>query len=161
MTAQIVIRPGTAGDVEEVLMLEREVAEAPHWSRAEYEAMIPQADERGGVLRCLMVAEVEGRLAGFAAGKVVIAAESGELESVAVRRAARRIGVGMRLCQAVIDWCKLQGATSIELEVRSASFGAKRLYERVGFVAEGVRKAYYREPEDDAVLMRLDLGKCG
>jgi [ribosomal protein S18]-alanine N-acetyltransferase len=83
------------------------------------------------------------------------------LESVVVLPSARRMGVGMRLCREVSEWCRRRGASSMELEVRVRSVGARRLYERLGFVEEGVRRGYYKEPVDDAVLMRLDLKKCG
>ncbi len=100
-------------------------------------------------------------LAGFAVGKIVMAAASAELESVVVRVSARRTGQGAALCSAVIEWCRSQGVASIELEVRSANIAAKGLYERFGFVEEGVRRGYYRDPEDDALLMRLNLAACG
>jgi ribosomal-protein-alanine N-acetyltransferase len=82
----------------------------------------------------------------------------GELESVAVADAARRMGVGSALCRAVREWCEQQGAGAIELEVRSASVGAVALYERLGFVRFGRRARYYRNPVDDALLLRLELG---
>jgi len=82
---------------------------------------------------------------------------SSELESVAVSSDARRAGVGRSLCAAVIEWCRTQGAAEIELEVRAGSAGAIALYLGLGFVAEGRRSGYYREPTDDGVLMRLKL----
>ena len=72
--------------------------------------------------------------------------------------AARRMGVGRALCEAVIDWCKGQSA-ALELEVRAGSEGAIALYEGLGFVVTGRRGGYYREPAEDAVLMHLDLAK--
>ena len=73
-------------------------AEAPHWGEAEYAAIVAMG--MGGVRRCLLVAEVEGGLVGFAVGKVIgMGTESvAELESVAVEVAARRIGVGQGAC---------------------------------------------------------------
>ena len=47
----------------------------------------------------------------------------------------------------------------MELEVRAGSAGAIGLYEGLGFVGVGRRRGYYRDPVDDAVLMRLDLAK--
>ena len=102
-----------------------------------------------------MVADAEGRLLGFAVGKV-IGFGLGELESVAVDSAARRKGVGRALCEAVIDWCRGQGAEGMELEVRAGSAGAIALYSGLGFVVVGRRKGYYREPVEDALLMKLE-----
>jgi ribosomal-protein-alanine N-acetyltransferase len=152
------IRLASAADIDEVILLERAVAEAPHWAESEYAAMIVPAS--GAVRRCLFVAEGEQWLIGFAVGKVIGIGpdSSSELESVAVHSTARRTGVGRRLCATVIDWCRAQGAAVIELEVRASSTGAIALYTGLGFVAEGLRQGYYREPVDDALLMRLDLG---
>ena len=147
---------GTA-DIEAVIQLERGTAEAPHWAESEYSAMLAPAS--GSVRRCLFVAESERGLIGFAVGKVIGSGSesSSELESVVVSLDARRTGVGRSLCAAVIDWCRAQGAAAIELEVRAASGGAIALYSGLGFVVEGRRPGYYREPADDAVLMRLKL----
>jgi ribosomal-protein-alanine N-acetyltransferase len=150
------VRVAEAGDFAGVVALERAVAEAPHWAEAEYAAMI-QGD--GSVKRCFFVAEAEGRLVGFAVGKVI---ESGvesaaELESVAVETPLRRSGVGKALCGAVVEWCSRRGAAALELEVRAGSGGAIALYAGMGFVVTGRRKEYYRGPVEDALLMRLDL----
>jgi [ribosomal protein S18]-alanine N-acetyltransferase len=147
------VRVAGVGDLAGVLRVERSAVEAPHWSEAEYRAAL---DGGAAVRRCLMVAEVEGRLAGFAVGKVV-AASVGELESVAVVGEARRLGVGRALCLAVMEWCRAQGVGAMELEVRAGSAGAIGLYEGLGFVAVGRRRGYYREPVEDALLMQMEL----
>jgi ribosomal-protein-alanine N-acetyltransferase len=147
------VREAGAGDLGGVLALERDVAEAPHWAEGVYREIVSGS----GVRRCLFVAEAEGLLLGFAVGAVMGSGDSAELESVAVRGDARRRGVGRALCDAIAEWCRLQGATALELEVRAASAGAMALYEGLGFVPEGRRRGYYREPVDDAVLMRLKL----
>jgi ribosomal-protein-alanine N-acetyltransferase len=108
-----------------------------------------------------MVAEAtDRRLVGFAVGKVVgFGSEGlGEIESVAVELAARRGGMGRALCEAVIDWCRRQGAGAVELEVRAGSLGAIALYGGLGFASVGRRRGYYREPVEDALLMKLELG---
>ena len=151
------VRVAEASDVAGVLALERGIAEAPHWREGEYAAMFGEVG--GAVRRCFFVAEAEGRLLGFAVGKVIGLSGDGlaELESVAVEEAARRGGVGRALCLAVADWCRERGARALELEVRAGSEGAIALYEGQGFVVAGRRAGYYREPAEDALLMRLDL----
>jgi len=145
------VREAGAADLAGVLALERDVAEAPHWAEGVYREIVSGS----GIPRCLFVAEAEGLLLGFAVG--VVTGDSAELESVAVRGDARRRGVGRALCDAVAEWCRSQGATALELEVRAASAEAMALYEGLGFVSVGRRREYYREPVDDAVLMRLKL----
>ena len=137
------------------MSLERAVATAPHWAAAEYAGMVGAAGE--SVVRCLLVAETERGLVGFAVGKVT--AGVGEIESVAVAAEARRLGVGRELCEAVVAWCRGQGAAVVELEVRAGSEGAIALYRGLGFCEVGRRRGYYREPEEDALLMHLELGQ--
>jgi ribosomal-protein-alanine N-acetyltransferase len=150
------VRPADAGDVAGVVTLERAISEAPHWGVAEYGAIVNGDGADSSVRRCFFVAEAEGRLLGFAVGKV-IGSSVAELESVAVDLPARRGGVGRALCLAVAGWCRGQGARALELEVRAGSGGAIALYGGLGFVVSGRRAKYYREPVEDALLMRLDF----
>jgi ribosomal-protein-alanine N-acetyltransferase len=153
----MMVRLAGAADLDDVIRLERATAEAPHWAESEYSSVIIPVS--GAVRRCLFVAETELGLIGFAVGKVVRMGQesSSELESVAVDASMRRAGMGRMLCEAVIEWCRTQGAAVIELEVRAASVGAIALYAGLGFIVEGRRTGYYRDPTDDALLMRLDL----
>lgn len=161
------VRVGIAADLEAVVALERLVVEAPHWGEAEYAAIVTlqvaQHGEGGRMRRCLLVVETEGRVVGFAVGKVIGAGRDGmaELESVVVDAGFRRGGVGRALCRAVVDWCRGQGAEAIELEVRAGSAGAIALYDGLGFIAVGRRRNYYSGPEEDALLMQLELGGEG
>jgi ribosomal-protein-alanine N-acetyltransferase len=151
----VVVRAAGAEDLDAVLGIEHGAATAPHWAAAEYAACV-EGGEAGR--RRLLVAEVEGAVVGFAVGAVTVMGV-GEIESVAVEAAARRAGVGEALCRAVVAWCAERGAGEAELEVRAGSAGAIALYERLGFVAVGRRTGYYRSPVEDAVLMRLEIGR--
>jgi [ribosomal protein S18]-alanine N-acetyltransferase len=152
---RVQVRAARASDLHAVVALERSIAEAPHWAEAEY-AGILEAGTDGGVRRCLLVAERSMELAGFAVGKAIGSGDDvlAELESVAVAESARRAGVGKALSEGVIAWCREMGAAGVELEVRSANFAAIALYRRMGFVEVGLRKRYYKDPDDDAVLMQ-------
>jgi ribosomal-protein-alanine N-acetyltransferase len=153
------VRVATLEDLGAVVALERSLAEAPHWPEREYAGAVESATGEG-VRRCLLVAESDGELVGFAVGRAMGRDEvSGELESVAVAAGSRRAGTGRALCEAVLAWCTGQGVGAVELEVRSANAGAIVLYEKLGFVRTGMRKGYYREPADDALLMRLELAR--
>ncbi len=146
------ITAATIPDLAAVLDLEQECVEAPHWRAADYEAIVAR---EGPVRRCLLLAKRDTELVGFAVGGLV--GEDAELESVVVRGQARRGGVGRELCRKVMGWAVPLGATALNLEVRASSRGAIALYEGLGFVAIGMRQRYYSAPEDDAVLMRLEL----
>jgi ribosomal-protein-alanine N-acetyltransferase len=154
------VRRAGLEDIAGVVRLERKTETAPHWAEGEYAAIVQQDGEGGLVRRCFFVTEMEGRLVGFAVGKAVGSEDAGlaELESVVVDTAARRMGVGRALCTAVITWCRELPIEELELEVREGSDGAIALYRRLGFAEVGRRKKYYREPVEDALLMRLKLG---
>jgi ribosomal-protein-alanine N-acetyltransferase len=124
----------------------------------------PPANE---IQRCLFVAEKDDSLSGFAVGLLHPATHDtaipgarqriAELESVVVSASARRTGIGRSLCCAVFDWSRSQCATEIVLEVRAASSAAVALYAGLGFTLAARRPRYYRDPNDDALLMRLQL----
>ncbi len=150
------VRVAAVGDLGAVMEMERGIVGAPHWGEGEYAAIL-RAD--GAVRRCLLVAEAEGGLVGFAVGKVIgLGAESiAELESVVVRPEARRGGVARALCGGVAEWCRELGAGVLELEVREGNKGAVALYRGLGFGVAGRRRGYYSDPAEDAVLMRMEL----
>ncbi len=161
------VRLATAEDLAAIVALERATDTAPHWPEATYETIL--AEEPGCGSRCVFVvdkSEEPGEaLAGFAVGLMYPAPSTGredviaELESVAVAASARRAGIGRTLCRAVLDWCRSNGATEVVLEVRAASTGAIALYAGLGFTEAGRRPRYYRDPEDDALRMRLQLDR--
>lgn len=159
--SMMTVRRAAAEDVAEVVLLERETGTAPHWGVGEYKGMLRRG--AGRLRRALFVA-VEGRaLVGFAVGKIVGEGREAEaeLESVVVRREGRRQGLGSALCRTVMDWSREEGAGVITLEVRLGSAGAVKLYEGLGFVVVGRRAGYYKEPVDDAVVMRCGLRGVG
>ena len=138
--------------------IERSIAELPHWAAAEYERYL---EDVVGETRLLLVAEVEGsgEVCGFAAAALAAAdALVAELESVAVLPAMRRAGFARELCLGVMAWAWGRGAAAMELEVRSKSAGAIALYRSLGFSQVGERRRYYRDPADDALLLRLVRG---
>lgn len=150
----IVVRAAREEDLAAVLMLERGMVEAPHWTEAQYREILQQTT------RCFFVAEMTGEIVGFAVGSAMMAVAA-ELESVAVRPDWRRAGVGRALCEAVIGWSRAQDAAEMELEVRAGGSGPIALYRSLGFLEVGRRPNYYRDPMEDAVLMRLDLEVSG
>lgn len=135
--------------------------ELPHWSREEYLRLVLAREGGSGYEPILLVAEAaqrSGEVVGFAAGSLAPASVGvAELTSLAVAPEARRQGVALALCGAVLAWCREGAAAEVQLEVRAGSRGAIALYERLGFVAVGRRARYYADPVDDAVLLSLAL----
>jgi ribosomal-protein-alanine N-acetyltransferase len=74
---------------------------------------------------------------------------------------SRGMGVGKALCGAAMKWAAEQGAEMMELEVRASNVVARRMYAGLGFVEQGLRRGYYRDPVEDAVLMSARLRQGG
>lgn len=79
----------------------------------------------------------------------------GEIYRIAVREDHRRRGVGYRLLSFALKTERGRGLENTFLEVRSKNIAARRLYSAYGFTEMGIRKKYYRDPEDDAIVMIL------
>jgi ribosomal-protein-alanine N-acetyltransferase len=170
---QAVIRTMVAADLDAVLALEQSTPEAPHWARADYERFLDLdvppdggADSPSALRRVGLVAELNGRVRGFAIVRNLRLASEGapemlsELESIVVDRALRLKGLGTRLMEAVLDLAIRDGANRLELEVRASNQAASRLYAHAGLQVQGRRPAYYSNPEEDAVLMAVGLPRA-
>jgi len=86
-----------------------------------------------------------------------VVVDEAELLDIRVASAFRGAGVGTRLLSAALAELRLTDAVSCHLEVRASNGSARRLYERLGFVAGGRRADYYPSPagREDAILMTL------
>ena len=80
-------------------------------------------------------------------------APEGEIYRVAVRADKRGRGIGYRLLDYAVKTSKGQGLERLFLEVRSQNVPAIKLYTSYGFKQIGLRKGYYKNPADDAVIM--------
>ena len=97
----------------------------------------------------------EEKTAGFLILSTVL--DEAEIIEVAVSENLRRCGLGSELMNEVFDWCQKNGISQIFLEVRESNFPARAYYKKFGFVEDGVRKNYYRDPVENAVLMSKKL----
>ena len=154
------IERGAEGDLAEVLALEREVAEAPHWGEAVYRELLRGEGTALRGWRVLVARGEGGAVEGFAVATLVRAAGVAELENIAVAAGARRQGVGRALCGAAVMWAREEGAQTVELEVWEGNGAAVALYEGVGFQAVGWRPHYYGAGRH-ARRMRLELQRTG
>ena len=156
--SEFAVRTAVAADLTGIVALERSIAEAAHWPAPEYAAMLAPMNG-DAVERRLLIAERDGALLGYAVGKLLRtgAGSLGELENIAVAAQCRGQGIGRALCCAVLEWCKEQGATAVEIEVRAGNQVAIGMYERLGWKKTARRRAYYHDPVEDALLMTLAL----
>ena len=81
----------------------------------------------------------------------------GELESIAVKKKHQGKGFGKQLLREILSIGDREAIQKIFLEVRESNSPARVIYEREGFRAFSKRKAYYRDPEEDAILMERTI----
>ena len=80
-----------------------------------------------------------------------------DILNITVRNENRRAGIGTELLTEIIARCPEHGVSVIHLEVRESGMPARNLYRKMGFREDGIRKRYYTDPVEDAVLMTLML----
>lgn len=97
------------------------------------------------------VYEQDGRILGYCNLRVL--AGEGEIQRIAVHPDSRRLGIGRILMDAMLAYASGKKAYAVSLEVRESNLPARNLYESYGFAKEAVRKAYYHNPTEDAVMM--------
>ncbi len=104
-----------------------------------------------GASRHYLVARAGGSVAGY--GGLMIGAGEGHVTTLAVDPAWQRRAVGTRLLLALARRAVDEGCSGLTLEVRMGNTGAQALYRRFGFVPAGVRRGYYAETDEDALIM--------
>jgi [ribosomal protein S18]-alanine N-acetyltransferase len=102
-----------------------------------------------------LIVEEELRVQGFVIAHAVGA--EWEIENIAIAGSARRRGLGTRLLGELLDLARAKGAEAVFLEVRASNRAAQALYEKWSFTPSGLRKCYFKNPEEDAILYRLEF----
>lgn len=135
-------------DAHEFAVIDEECFAVP-WSEKSFE------DEYKNDIAIYFSARSDGKCVGYA-GFWQVSGE-GDITNVAVLEDFRRMGIGSLLMEAVIDKSKKLGLSIITLEVRSSNISAQGLYKKYGFEVIGVRKRYYSDNNEDALIMTREL----
>ena len=90
---------------------------------------------------------------------VYFALDEGEIARIAVDEPYRGRGVARALLEGLFGICRDRGVKRILLDVRPSNEAAVACYRKYGFVQDGVRRRFYADPMEDAVLMSRDVGK--
>ncbi len=145
---------GTEADLDAVVALEQSSFAEP-WTRKMF-----QGELTGNPFaRVLVVRESGAREGGEVLGYLCYWIVFDELRvmNLAIQAPWRRRGVATAMVRYAIRDARTAEATRALLEVRASNAAARALYQYVGFRETGVRKAYYRNPVEDAVLMEMNL----
>lgn len=140
----ITVRPMMREDIPALVRMEREIFSLP-WSERSFEELF-QRD-----YNLCLTAEWEGHLAGCAV--MTILGDEGDVDKVMVDEACRRKGIAQKLVSELLSEAKDRGVDCFTLEVRRSNLPAIRLYEKFGFVSEGIRPQFYEKPTEDALIM--------
>lgn len=140
----MILREMLVEDLDEVMEIENDLFAAP-WTKEGYFTFLTRDDSM------FLVVEEKGHILGYCGLLMVL--DEGDVTNVAVRRDRQREGIGHFLMDSLVRLAAERGITTIHLEVRESNGTARRLYERMGFVQDGIRRHYYTDPVEDAVLM--------
>ncbi|MDQ0190059.1 ribosomal-protein-alanine N-acetyltransferase [Alicyclobacillus cycloheptanicus] len=147
--AEIKLRRMTLRDVDSVLVVERRSFTAP-WSRQAF--MTELLDNQ---FARYIVAEDDGRIVGYAGVWIIV--DEGHVTNIAVDPDYRGMHLGETLLRALMAICAAHGGSRMTLEVRVTNSVAQNLYRKLGFTAAGIRKGYYTDNREDAIIMWADL----
>lgn len=139
------IRQMEIGDLDQVMEIETESFSVP-WTLNGFFTFLIRDDT------LFLVAVENERIEGYAG--IVMAPPEGDITNVAVRSSARGKGTGKALVRNMIEEVRKLGVSDIFLEVRKSNKIAIDLYKSHGFTEISVRKDYYEEPKEDAVIMK-------
>lgn len=139
------IIPMTAEHIDGVLAVEEATFSIP-WTRKDFEREMTENN-----LAIYYVAVAEGKIVGYAGMWHVIT--EGHITNVAVLEDYRKQGIGDALMDQLEQVALEKEMIGITLEVRINNTPAQRLYHKHGYRAEGLRKNYYPDTHEDAVIM--------
>lgn len=112
------------------------------------------ASELNNRLSCWLVALDGDVVVGYVGSQTVLGET--DMMNIAVHPGYRKQGIATDLIQTLIDTLSKQGSHSLMLEVRQTNEPAKNLYQALGFETVGIRKNYYRNPREDALILRKE-----
>lgn len=138
------IRELEMGDIEAVSIMEAQSFSMP-WSAKDFEQLV--SDEKS----LYLVAETDGLVVGCC-GVTNVCGE-GNINNVVVQEAYRGQGIAYAMMQELLIRGREMGCTEFTLEVRVSNAPAIHVYQKLGFVSEGIRPRFYEKPVEDAMIM--------
>lgn len=148
-TETVVIDPMRLRDLADVMRIEKRSFTTP-WSKQAFLSELLDNDRA-----YYLVAKVDNRAVGYI-GVWLIAGE-GHITNVAVHPDYRERGIAYSLLTAIERLAMERNIKRMTLEVRLSNDKAQRLYRRLGYIPAGVRRRYYRDNDEDALIMWKDV----
>lgn len=139
-------------DVEAVSKIEEETFSMP-WRPEDFLDMIRKDNSYYVVAEEVKQTDSEVQKKIIASGGVMNILGEGDITNIAVKASERGKGIGTALLTFLMEEGKKFGITAYTLEVRVSNQTAIHVYEKLGFVSEGIRRGFYDCPKEDAVIM--------
>ncbi len=140
----MIFRPMVETDLDSVAKMEKEIFSTP-WSKEGFQESL-QKD-----YSYFFVAEEKNEITGYLG--IHNFGGDGEITNVAVALEWRCKHIAFSLLSYAMKETEKKGVEAFTLEVRKSNIPAIRLYEKLGFVEQGVRKNFYENPTEDAIIM--------
>lgn len=149
----LILRKMTVDDVQAVVDLDQKSFSLP-WPERSFRFELTD----NPASRC-WVAELDGRIVGMIV--VWLIADEAHIATLATHPDHRRQGIGTRLLAHALRQMIQDGARNSFLEVRESNLAAQEMYRKFGYEVSGRRRRYYRDNNEDAILMNLDSLNAG
>ncbi|CDO04136.1 ribosomal-protein-alanine N-acetyltransferase [Oceanobacillus picturae] len=147
--SEITIRKMEIADVDQVMEVERVSFTTPWTTDIFYQEIVDNQ------YAYYYVIEWNGRIVGYVGTWVVL--EDAQVTNIAIMPELRGNKLGEKLFQYMLLQVKLIGATRLSLEVRESNIPAQKLYRKFGLVPGGIRKNYYTDNQEDAIVMWVNI----
>jgi [ribosomal protein S18]-alanine N-acetyltransferase len=147
------LRPMVLADVEAVYAIDRLSFNLP-WTERSYRYEITENPNTSAWVAEVSLPDGAHRIAGMIVTWLVI--DEAHVGTIAIHPDYRQLGIGRRLLATCLLATAKKGALQALLEVRRSNLAAQKLYERFGFKQVGIRPRYYRDNNEDALLLTLE-----
>lgn len=131
-------------DLDQVVDIEQNLFSVP-WTKEGFLTYLMKKDTM------FFVVEEKERILGYCSMMTVL--DEGDILNVAVRSDRQKEGIGLFLVDSMLRMAEMEGIRLVHLEVRQGNGTARRLYQRLGFKEDGLRRDYYENPVENAMLM--------
>lgn len=150
MENNLIIRPMTKDDIDGVYKVEEDCF-VDTWSKDAFNKELKNSLAR------YLVAELDNKIVGYVGVWFVV--DEGHITNVAVHSDYRGKKIGDRLIKDMVELCKENKIVAMTLEVRASNTVAQNLYRKYGFKMGGIRKEYYSDNKEDAIIMWNQLNE--
>ncbi|MBN8253953.1 ribosomal protein S18-alanine N-acetyltransferase [Priestia flexa] len=149
MTMTVKFRLMKVEDIDQVVEIEKQAFATPWSKEAFYNELTANQ------FSTYLVMEIDEQIIGYCGTWIVI--DEAHITNIAILPKYRGKGLGYALLKAAMNVVKKLGALSMTLEVRTSNHIAQSLYKKLGFEAGGIRKNYYSDNNEDALVMWVKL----